>query len=165
MSKIQELQGIIVQQNQRLRQSSSITNERNWMEPPQVYRISPKLPPFWADKPTVWFAQAESQFALNQLINRLSLSEEQRVRKLLGREELGDRKPSQFLRHLRSLAADIEIKPTLLRSLLLQRLPLHVQAILQGQSTFEPYQMANMADRIIYALCDPILLQHLPEFR
>ncbi|GFY28287.1 uncharacterized protein TNCV_4396211 [Trichonephila clavipes] len=190
ISKIQELQGIIEQQNQRLQQSSSITNESSCMEPAQVYRISPKLPPFWADKPTVWFAQAESQFALahitsdvtkfhyivanfdsryaaevddiikppttgmyeklkNQLINRLSLSEEQRVRKVLGREEVGDRKPSQFLRHLRSLAGGIEIKTTLLRSLLLQRLPLHVQAILQGQSTLEPDQMAGMADRIM----------------
>ncbi|GFU65176.1 hypothetical protein TNCV_4056461 [Trichonephila clavipes] len=60
ISKIQELHGIIEQQNQRLRQSSSIANESNWMELPQVYRISPKLPPFRADKPTVWFAQAES---------------------------------------------------------------------------------------------------------
>ncbi|GFX93551.1 uncharacterized protein TNCV_1094911 [Trichonephila clavipes] len=51
--------------------------------------------------------------------------------------------------HLRSLAGDIEIKPTLLRSLLLQRLPLHVQAILQGQSTLEPDQMADMAYRIM----------------
>ncbi|GFV09188.1 hypothetical protein TNCV_4077901 [Trichonephila clavipes] len=51
ISKIQELKGIIEQQNQWLQQSSSITNESNWMEPPQVYRISPKLPPFWADKP------------------------------------------------------------------------------------------------------------------
>ncbi|GFY00947.1 uncharacterized protein TNCV_1363531 [Trichonephila clavipes] len=85
----------------------------------------------------------------NQLINRLSLSEEQRVRKLLGREKLGDRKPSQFLRHLRSLAGDIKIKHTLLRSLLLQRLPPHVQAILQRQSTLEPDQMTDMADRIM----------------
>ncbi|GFV09189.1 uncharacterized protein TNCV_4077911 [Trichonephila clavipes] len=85
----------------------------------------------------------------NQLINRLSLSEEQRVRKLLGHEELGDHKPFQFLRYLRSLAGDIEIKPTLLRSLLLQSLPLHVQAILQGQSNLEPDQMANMADKIM----------------
>ncbi|GFY69274.1 uncharacterized protein TNIN_377731 [Trichonephila inaurata madagascariensis] len=171
------------------------------MEPPQVYRVSRKLPPFWADKPAVWFAQAESQFALahitsdatkfhyivanldsryaaevddiitnppttgtykklkNQLINRLSLSEEQRVRKLLGREELGDRKPSQFLRHLRSLASDIGIKPRLLRSLLLQRLRLHVQAILQGQSTLEPDQMADMADRIM----DVPLLTSMPS--
>ncbi|GFY71318.1 uncharacterized protein TNIN_379921 [Trichonephila inaurata madagascariensis] len=62
--KIQELQGIIEQQNQQLQHSSSITNESIWMKPPQVYRVSPKLPPFWADKPAVCFAQAESQFAL-----------------------------------------------------------------------------------------------------
>ncbi|GFX28204.1 hypothetical protein TNCV_15431 [Trichonephila clavipes] len=64
ISKIQELQGIIEQQNQRLQHSSSITNESNWIEPPQVYRVSLKLLPFWADKLTVWFTQAEFQFAL-----------------------------------------------------------------------------------------------------
>ncbi|GFX69438.1 uncharacterized protein TNCV_380071 [Trichonephila clavipes] len=134
ISKIQELQGIIEQQNQRLQQLSSITNESNWIEQPQVYRVSPKLPPFWAGM---------YEKLKNQLINCLSLSEEQRVRKLLGHEELGDCKPSQFLRHLRSLAGAIEIKPTLLCSLLLQCLPLHVQAILQGQSTLKPDQMAD----------------------
>ncbi|GFS42983.1 uncharacterized protein TNIN_267251 [Trichonephila inaurata madagascariensis] len=66
-SKIQELQGITEQQNQQLQQYSSITNENIWMEPPQVYRVSPKLPPFWADKPAVWFAQAESEFALSHI--------------------------------------------------------------------------------------------------
>ncbi|GFU60348.1 uncharacterized protein TNCV_3307971 [Trichonephila clavipes] len=147
ISKIEELQEIIEQQNQRLQQSSSITNKSNWMELPQVYRVSPKLPPFWVDKPTVWFAQAESQFALAHITSdatkvhyivanldsRYAAENDRRVRKLLGREELGDRKPSQFLRHLRSLAGDIEIKPALFRLLLLQRLPLHAQAILQGQ--------------------------------
>ncbi|GFY46848.1 putative tick transposon [Trichonephila inaurata madagascariensis] len=63
-SKIQELLGIIEQQNQQLQQSSSITNESIWMEPPQAYPVFPKLPTFWADKSAVWFAQAESQFAL-----------------------------------------------------------------------------------------------------
>ncbi|GFY68144.1 hypothetical protein TNIN_373091 [Trichonephila inaurata madagascariensis] len=93
---------------------------------------------FWADKPAVCFAQAESQFTLphitsdatkvhyivanfdsrcavevggiitnplksrstpmyeklkKQLIDRLSLSKEQRVRKLLGREELDVNRP------------------------------------------------------------------------
>ncbi|XP_071653218.1 uncharacterized protein [Temnothorax longispinosus] len=38
------------------------------------------------------------------LIQRLSTSQEQRTRQLLEREELGDRKPSQFLRHLKGLA-------------------------------------------------------------
>jgi len=29
-----------------------------------VYRVSVRLPPFWPDRPAVWFAQAESQFEL-----------------------------------------------------------------------------------------------------
>ncbi|GFV94617.1 hypothetical protein TNCV_3826841 [Trichonephila clavipes] len=69
-SKIKELQGIIEQQNQQL-QLPSITNESNWMEAPQVYRVSPKLPPFWADKPAAWFAQAESQFALAHITSEM----------------------------------------------------------------------------------------------
>ena len=31
---------------------------------PAVYRVSVRLPPFWPDRPAVWFAQAESQFEL-----------------------------------------------------------------------------------------------------
>jgi hypothetical protein len=42
-----------------------------------------------------------------ELINRLSPSRELRARQLLATEEIGDRKPSQFLRHLRSLAPDM----------------------------------------------------------
>jgi hypothetical protein len=48
------------------------------------------------------------------LISRLSSSEEQRIQQLLQREDLGDRKPSEFLRHLRSLAT---VPENLLRSL------------------------------------------------
>jgi len=29
-----------------------------------VYRVSVRLPPFWPDRPAVWFAQDESQFEL-----------------------------------------------------------------------------------------------------
>jgi hypothetical protein len=47
------------------------------------------------------------------LISRLSSSEEQRIQQLLQREDLGDRKPSEFLRHLRSLAT---VPENLLRS-------------------------------------------------
>lgn len=38
------------------------------------------------------------------LIQRLTDSKHQRIRQLLEHEELGDRKPSQFLRHLATLA-------------------------------------------------------------
>ncbi|GFY64764.1 hypothetical protein TNIN_383321 [Trichonephila inaurata madagascariensis] len=151
-SKIRELQGINEQQNQQLQQSSSITNESLWMEPPQVYRVSPKLPHFWANKPAVWFSQAESQFALEHMTSDATKFH-YIVANLDSRyaAEIDDivTNPPTTGMHLRSLTGDIGIKPTLLRSLLLQRLPLHVQALLQGQSPLEPDQMADMADRIM----------------
>ena len=36
-----------------------------------------------------------------ELVRRLSTSREQRVRQLLSHEEMGDRRPSQFLRHFK----------------------------------------------------------------
>ncbi|XP_028142668.1 uncharacterized protein LOC114336493 [Diabrotica virgifera virgifera] len=39
-----------------------------------------------------------------ELIKRLSASQQQKIKRLLEHEELGDRRPSQFLRHLQSLA-------------------------------------------------------------
>lgn len=44
----------------------------------------------------------------NHLIDRLSLSQKKRTLKLLQSEDMGDRTPSQFLRHLQSVApADV----------------------------------------------------------
>jgi len=58
----------------------------------------------------------------DELIRRLSLSEEQRVRQLLMHEEMGDRRPTQFLRHLRTLAGP-SVPPDFLRTLWINRLP------------------------------------------
>ncbi|KAJ8948070.1 hypothetical protein NQ318_008421 [Aromia moschata] len=44
-------------------------------------------------------------------------------------EEIGDRRPSQFIRHLRGLAGTT-VHDTILRSLWMSRLPSHAQAIL-----------------------------------
>jgi hypothetical protein len=41
-----------------------------------------------------------------ELLKRLTLSREQRARRILTLEEMGDRKPSQFLKHLRGLVPD-----------------------------------------------------------
>jgi len=110
-------------------------------------RVSIRIPPFWPEKPTLWFAQLEGQFALAnvtqdaskfyyvishpdnkyvaevedvitnppptgryerikaELIRRLSLSEEQHVHQLLMHEEMGDWRPTQFLRNLQTLAS------------------------------------------------------------
>lgn len=163
-----------------------------------VNRVAVKLPPFWADRPSLWFSQAESQFVISgitsdetkfhyvvaqldtryatevediitnppetdkykvlrtQLIQRLSASEEQRVRQLVSDEELGDRKPSQFLRHLRSLAGSSTLQDNLLRQLWLRRLPPHTQAILTTQLELSLDKLAELADKIIEVAQPPV---------
>jgi hypothetical protein len=131
--------------------------------PAEVSKVAVRLPSFWAERPAVWFAQAEAQFFLagvnsektkffhvisqldhryatevediitspperdpytklrNELVQRLSPSREQRIHQLLTLEEMGDRKPSQFLRHLRGLAPDVP--EDFLRTIWSSRLP------------------------------------------
>jgi hypothetical protein len=79
-------------------------------------------------------------------VRRLSTSREQRVRRLLSYEEIADRKPSRFLRHLKSLAPDVpdDFLPTIWAS----RLPPHVQAILSGQTEGSRDSASHLADKI-----------------
>ncbi|XP_050521760.1 uncharacterized protein LOC126908202 [Daktulosphaira vitifoliae] len=156
-----------------------------------VNRVAVKLPPFWSERPSLWFSQVDSQFAISgitseetkfnyvvaqldtryaaevediitnpppterykhlraKLVERLSISEEQRVRQLINEEELGDRKPSQFLRHLRSLAGTTTLQDNILRQLWLRRLPSHAQAILTAQSELPLDKVAELADKIV----------------
>jgi hypothetical protein len=149
--------------------------------------VAVRLPPFWAERPAVWFAQAEALFILagissektkfchvisqldhryatevediitsrphqhpyttlrTFLVRRLSPSREQRIRQLLTLEEMGDRKPSQFLRHLRSLVPDLP--DDFLRSIWSSRLPPNIQAILTGQPEGSLDSAARCADR------------------
>lgn len=82
-----------------------------------------------------------------ELISRLSASQEQRVRQLLTHEELGDRKPSQFLRHLRNLAGT-EVPDDFIRSLWTNRLPSHIQAIIAAQADLPLDRVAQIVDKI-----------------
>jgi hypothetical protein len=61
----------------------------------------------------------------------LSPLREQHIRQLLTHEEMGDRKPSWFLRYLRSLTPDVP--DDFLRSVWSSRLPPNIQAILASQ--------------------------------
>lgn len=81
------------------------------------------------------------------LIQRLTVSQEQRTRQLLEHEELGDRKPSQFLRHLSTLAG-AAIPEDLLRTLWLGRLPTQMQTILATRTQDNLEDVAEQADRI-----------------
>lgn len=82
-----------------------------------------------------------------ELIRRLSVSQEHRTRQLLEHEEQGDRKPSQFLRHLQHLAG-AAVPETLLRSLWMGRLPRNMQAILATQTKATLEEVAELADAI-----------------
>jgi hypothetical protein len=70
-------------------------------------------------------------------------------------EEMGDRKPSQFLRHLRSLAPDLP--EYFLRSVWCIRLPYTVQTALAGQPEIRIDAAAPCADRIMESISPPEL--------
>ncbi|XP_076664946.1 uncharacterized protein LOC143367207 [Andrena cerasifolii] len=83
----------------------------------------------------------------SELIRRLSLSQEQKTRRLLEHKEFGDRKPSQFLRHLRELGGAV-IPDTVLRTLWVGRLPTAMQLVLATQRDIDLDKVAELADAI-----------------
>ena len=86
------------------------------------------------------------------LIQRTEASEQRRLQQLLTAEELGDRKPSQLLRHMQHLLGDSGPAPdsAFVRQLFLQRLPPSVRMVLASSSAdLSLQQLAEMADRIL----------------
>lgn len=81
-----------------------------------------------------------------RLIEHFSVSEEKRIKQLLNNLEIGDKKPSILLREMRNLAKD-GVKDDFLRTMWMQRLPSHSQAIL-STSTESLDNLAKMADKI-----------------
>jgi len=91
--------------------------------------------------------QDRYQFLKTELIRRLASSQEQRMRQLLETEEIGDRKPSQFLRHLRHLAGN-NASDEMLRMLWMGRLPHETQVALATQIHTPLDDLAKLADII-----------------
>ena len=69
------------------------------------------------------------------------------MRRLLEREEIGDRTPSQFLRHLRELAVSA-VPDHFLKTIWTARLPKVMQGILATQDASPLDQIAVLADKI-----------------
>lgn len=82
-----------------------------------------------------------------ELIKRLSASKEKRVKQLLMHEELGDRKPSQFLRHLQSLGGP-GVPKDFLSTIWSSRLPSNIQTVIASQSDLELEKLADLADKV-----------------
>lgn len=83
----------------------------------------------------------------SELIRRLSASHERKVKQLLTHEELGDRKPSQFLRHLQDLAGP-SVPEDFIRTIWSNRLPHNIQTVLASQPSHSLEQLSDLADRI-----------------
>lgn len=155
----------------------------------ELFRVGVRIPPFWPEKPLIWFSQIEGQFNMarisddltkfhyvlshldrqysievediitnppasgkyeklkTELIKRLSVSKEKKVKQLLLSEELGDRKPSQFLRHLQHLAGPT-IPDDFLRTIWTSRLPSNLQTVIASQLSLTLTELADLADRV-----------------
>ena len=99
------------------------------------YVVANLDPKFWAEVQDILRnppASGKYDKLKFELIRRLSISQDQKTRRLLEHEDIGNRKPSQFLRHLRGLAGNV-IPEDVLRPLWLARLPAFTQAISASQ--------------------------------
>ncbi|KAH6922568.1 hypothetical protein HPB50_016171 [Hyalomma asiaticum] len=101
------------------------------------------------------------------LIRRLTPSEPQRLQQLLHDTELGDRTPSQLLRHMRQLlhtdgATTTDTDSRLLRELFLQRLPGNVRMILASAADKRLSELAELADSVL-AVAPPSVAALQPD--
>ncbi|XP_018651247.1 LOW QUALITY PROTEIN: hypothetical protein Smp_174560 [Schistosoma mansoni] len=85
-----------------------------------------------------------------EIMNRLSLSDSQRIQRLFQGETLGDQSPSQFLRHLQVLMGDNTVGEAVLKQGWVQALPCYVQHCLDAQDPETSLShLARIADRIM----------------
>lgn len=91
-----------------------------------------------------------------KLIQKLTISNENKLQQLVIHEELGDQKPSQFLRHLRNCAG-VDTSEDFMRTIWVNRLPQNIQTVLAGQpDTLSLEVLADLADRVSDILLTPV---------
>lgn len=83
-----------------------------------------------------------------KLIERLAISESTRIKDILSNQPMGDRKPSQHLRHLKAQAG-AHFSEAALGSLWLETLPADVKLIVAGAKGLPLDQQAEMADNVM----------------
>lgn len=84
----------------------------------------------------------------SRLIQVYSDSEHKRITKLLEASQLGNQKPSAFLRQMTQLANGA-VSNDMLRTLWLRNLPTRVQAILAATAQDDVHKLAEVADKIL----------------
>lgn len=84
-----------------------------------------------------------------QLLNRLTSSEETRLSKLLYHVEIGDRTPSEFYRHMIQLAGNsTDLSMALVKKLWKSRLPKSIEVALIAVDSKDHIEQMRIADRL-----------------
>lgn len=99
----------------------------------------------------------------SELIKRLSASKEKKIKQLLMHEELGDRKPSQFLRHLTDLAGP-NVPDDFITTIWSSRLPQNVQTVLALQMGLPNEKLGDLAAKIYETFTSNSASKYLPLY-
>jgi len=97
--------------------------------------INPKCYPEICDIILIMPEGSAYETLKSELIKRISSSQEKKTRHLLEYEKIGDRKPSQFLRHLRNLAGNT-VNDDFLRTIWINQLPRYLQLHISGTNSW-----------------------------
>nr|VZI18557.1 unnamed protein product [Spirometra erinaceieuropaei] len=89
-----------------------------------------------------------------ELLRLTSVSDRQRYHAVVKEEALGDRKPSELLRRMRSLVGNMAIHDNFFKEIFLKRRPTSVQTILaSGSDDLDISKLEKMADRMTEVEC------------
>jgi hypothetical protein len=96
------------------------------------------------------FEEGDYEILKNEIIKHFSESETCRLNQIMETEQLGDRKPSQFYRFLKSLVGDMKLDESILRNRWMIRLPPAIQnSVISMQETEVAWdKILNAADKI-----------------
>lgn len=83
------------------------------------------------------------------LIERTSLSEEQRMRKLTALGPLGDRRPSQLFRDMQLLDPDNSAGSGMKKAIFINLMPAHIRAVLRAKKDLSLAEISDLADRVL----------------
>lgn len=121
----------------------------------KYHHVVSSLPPATASeiRDLLFSPPAEDAYSTlkRTLIRRVSPSEPQRLQQLLREADLGDRTPSQLLRHMQQLLGSTAagLDSLLLREIFLQRLPSNVRMVLTSTGEKDLSKLAERADALM----------------